>query len=159
MRALGNFLWHIPFLGFVSALIAFFVGALFYVTFIGLPIAKGLFELGNFLLAPFTRSTISEKHELLKNQKIQSSIHDFFKVIAFILYFPFGIANTILIICRIPALFLSIIGIPVALVLIKSLPTIFNPIGKICVPKAVADEIKRRSDQKIADQYLKHTEN
>ena len=39
----------------------------------------------------------------------------------------------------------------------KMLPTIFNPIGKVCVPKEVADEIaKLKSSNTLDDYKAKH---
>jgi uncharacterized membrane protein YccF (DUF307 family) len=40
-------------------------------------------------------------------------------------------------------LIFSIVGIPVALVLAKSVGTYFNPVNKKCVPQEVADEITK----------------
>ena len=61
-----------------------------------------------------------------------------------ILYFPFGLILAIVTIFQIIGLLITIIGIPVALVLAKSLGTYFNPVNKVCVPKAVADEVSSR---------------
>ncbi len=59
-------------------------------------------------------------------------------------YLPFGILTSLVTIAQIFLLFITIIGIPVALVLAKSLPTYFNPVGKICVDSEFADELKRQ---------------
>lgn len=56
-------------------------------------------------------------------------------------------------IIQIVELFITIIGIPVALVLAKSLGTYFNPVNKICVPKAVKDELEKRNAK---EQVAKH---
>ena len=61
-----------------------------------------------------------------------------------IIYFPVGLILAIVTICQIIGLCISIIGIPVALVLAKSLGTYFNPVNKVCVPIEVEDEIYRR---------------
>jgi uncharacterized membrane protein YccF (DUF307 family) len=42
------------------------------------------------------------------------------------------------------AAFVTIIGIPVAIVTAKSLGTFLLPVNKICVPKAVSDEVESR---------------
>ena len=39
---------------------------------------------------------------------------------------------------------ISIVGIPVALVIAKSLGTLLNPVNKVCVSAAVAEELERR---------------
>ncbi len=48
---------------------------------------------------------------------------------------PLGLLLAIATIFQIAGLFISIVGIPVALVLAKTVGTYFNPINKICVPK------------------------
>ena len=62
-----------------------------------------------------------------------------------ILYLPFGIVFVILSAIQVFALCLSIVGIPVALVIAKSLGTVLNPVNKVCVPSAVAEEVARRN--------------
>jgi len=42
MRTLGNILWHVPFLGFLSALGTFIIGGLLTITVVGAPIGLGL---------------------------------------------------------------------------------------------------------------------
>ena len=47
--------------------------------------------------------------------------------------------------------FIFIVTIPVALVVAKSLGTVLNPVNKVCVPIAVAEELERRKgEQQIA---------
>ena len=67
----------------------------------------------------------------------------------------FGLFITIITIFQIAFLFITIIGAPVALVLAKSLGTFFNPVNKVCVPKAQSEEISRRKSEKQDDEYLK----
>ena len=57
MRTLGNILWHIPFLGFLSALGTFLIGGLMVITIIGAPLGLGLIQLSKFLLSPFSSLT------------------------------------------------------------------------------------------------------
>jgi uncharacterized membrane protein YccF (DUF307 family) len=61
-----------------------------------------------------------------------------------ILYFPFGLFLAVITIFQICLLSISIIGIPVAIVLAKSLSTYFNPVNKICVPRCVITELERK---------------
>lgn len=149
MKALGNILWHVPFLGFLLALVTFLIGGLLVITVIGAPIGLGLIQLSKFLLTPFSSVMISKKDLKADQNKLWQT----FGIIVRILYFPFGLFLTIITIFQIAGLFISIIGIPVALVLAKSLGTYFNPVNKICVPKAVADEVTSR---KAKDQVDKH---
>ena len=61
MRTLGNILWHVPFLGFLSALGTFLIGGLLVITVIGAPLGLGLIQLSKFLLTPFSSAMISKK--------------------------------------------------------------------------------------------------
>ena len=49
MKTLGNILWHVPFLGFLTALGTFLVGGLLVITVIGAPLGLGLIQLSKFL--------------------------------------------------------------------------------------------------------------
>ncbi len=149
MRTLGNILWHIPFLGFLTAFGTFLIGVLLVITIIGAPIGLGLIQLSKFLLTPFSSAMIS-KQDLNVDQNL---LWQTFSFIVRILYFPFGLVFAIATIFQIAALFISIVGIPLALVLAKSLGTYFNPVNKICVPKAVQIELEQR---KAKQQVAKH---
>ncbi|RLD58874.1 MAG: hypothetical protein DRJ01_12035 [Bacteroidetes bacterium] len=137
MRTLGNILWHVPFLGFVSALVTFLLGGLLVITIIGAPIGLGLIQLSKFLLTPFSKEMIN-KNDLGEKQ---NALWKTFGILVRILYFPIGLILAIANLFQIAGLFISIIGIPVAIILAKSLGTYFNPVNKICVSKAVADNI------------------
>ena len=150
MRTLGNILWHVPFLGFLSALGTFLIGGLLVITVIGAPLGFGLIQLSKFLLTPFSCAMVS-KEDLNSDQ---NKLWQTFGVIVRILYFPFGLLLAVATVFQIVGLFISIIGIPVALVLAKSLGTYFNPVNKICVPKAVADEVESRKAKEQVDKHL-----
>jgi uncharacterized membrane protein YccF (DUF307 family) len=153
MRTLGNILWHIPFLGFLNALFTFLLGGLLVITVIGAPLGLGLIQLSKFYLTPFSKAMISKSD--LKTD--QNKLWKTFGIIVRILYFPFGLVLAILTVIQIAGLFISLIGIPVALVLAKSLSTYFNPVNKICVPKAVADELAQRKAKEQVDKDLGQT--
>lgn len=102
------------------------------------------------MLTPFSSSLVS-KEELKTDQ---NKLWKTFSVIVRILYFPFGLVLAIFNIAQIAGLFISIIGIPNALVLAKSLGTYFNPVNKICVPKAVETELDRRKAEQQVKKYL-----
>lgn len=150
MRTLGNILWHVPFLGFLSALGTFLIGGLLVITVIGAPLGLGLIQLSKFLLTPFSSAMISKKELKADQNKLWQT----FGIIVRILYFPFGLFLAVVTIFQIVGLFISIIGIPVALVLAKSLGTYFNPVNKTCVPKAVADEVTSRKAKEQVDKHL-----
>ncbi|HNX03963.1 MAG TPA: YccF domain-containing protein [Opitutales bacterium] len=140
MRTLGNILWHIPFLGFIDALIAFLLGMLLTVTVVAAPIGLGLIQFSKFLLLPYsqemvTKSDLQEKTNLLWGT---------WSLLVRILYFPIGLIAALIVLVKIVGLCISIVGIPVAIVLAKGLGTFFNPVGKICVPISVAEEAERR---------------
>lgn len=150
MRTLGNILWHVPFLGFLSALGTFLIGGLLVITVIGAPLGLGLIQLSKFLLTPFSSAIISKKDLKADQNKLWQT----FGIIVRILYFPFGLFLAVVTVFQIAGLFITIIGIPVALVLAKSLGTYFNPVNKTCVPKAVADEVASRKAKEQVDKHL-----
>lgn len=150
MKTLGNILWHFPFLGFVNALLTFLLGGILVITVIGSPIGLGLIQLSKFLLAPFSSSMLDKKDLNIEQNAIWKS----FGFIIRILYFPFGLLLALLTILEIAGLFVSIVGIPIAIVLAKSLSTFFNPVNKKCVPVAVADEILQRKTREQVNKHL-----
>jgi uncharacterized membrane protein YccF (DUF307 family) len=75
-------------------------------------------------------------------------------VIVRILYFPFGLFLAVVTIFQIAALFVTLVGIPVALVLAKSLGTYFNPVHKTCVPVAVKNELEQRAAKAQVAKHL-----
>ena len=150
MKLLGNILWHFPFFGFLTALFTWLFGGLLVITVVGAPIGLGLIQLSKFLLAPFSRSMIDKKELNAEQNKLWKS----FGFIIRILYFPFGLALAILTIFQIAGLFITLIGIPMAIILAKSLSTYFNPVNKKCVPQSVKDELERRKAKEEVDKHL-----
>jgi len=140
MRTLGNILWHIPFLGFVSAITVWLLGLLLTITVIAAPIGLGLMELGKFLFWPFGQTMVSKADMNVE----QNAVWKAYSTIVMVLYFPLGLILAVVAIFQIVGLFISILGIPVALVVAKSLGTYLNPVNKICVHSAVAEEVERR---------------
>lgn len=140
MRTLGNIIWHIPFLGFLNAFFAFLLGSFCVLTVVAAPIGLGLLQYAKFLMKPFGQVMISKK-EL---NRPSNALWDTYSWIVKIIYLPFGIILTIITICQIIPLFFSIVGIPVAAVLAKSLGTFLNPVNKICISDAMDFEIQRR---------------
>lgn len=151
MRTLANILWHIPFLGFLSALTSFLLGSLLVITIIAAPIGLGLIQYSKFLMAPFSYSMVSRSDLELPSNPLWAS----YSFIIKILYLPFGIILCIAEMIQIVGLCLTIVGIPMAIILVKSLTTYLQPVGKICVPSTVVDEIELRKRQKEADKYFR----
>lgn len=142
MRTLGNILWHFPFLGFINAFLTFVIGLLLTVIVIPAPLGLGLMELGRFYLAPFTRRMVRDS-DLDPHAKF--GMWNAYPWLVMILWFPFGLVLAVGAVVQVFFLCLSIVGIPVAIVVAKSIGTIFNPVGKRCVSAAVADELERRA--------------
>lgn len=140
MNTIGNILWHIPFLGFLTAISTLFLGALLTITIIAAPVGLGLIEYGKFLLWPFGNGMVDRKYLPGKVNPIWKA----YSTLIWLLYLPFGIVLAFLNLLQGITLFLTIIGIPVALVIFKSLGTFLNPVNKKCVPVGVQMEVMRR---------------
>jgi uncharacterized membrane protein YccF (DUF307 family) len=149
LRTLGNILWHFPFFGFVSAAFYWLLGLLLTLLVVTAPIGLGLMEYGKFLLAPFGHAMVS-KSDL---QMTQNPLWRTYSALVMLIYLPFGLLFTVVSIIHVVTACLGIVTIPVALVVAKSLGTVLNPVNKICVPTAVADEIERRNGMAAADRY------
>lgn len=149
MRTLGNILWHFPFFGFLLAALTYLAGGILTATVVAAPIGLGLMEYGKFLFAPFTRSMIRASDLEAKPNNAWKT----YSTVITVLYFPFGLILGGILVIQIALLFFTIVGIPVAIVLAKSLGTYVNPVNKKCVSQAVADELARRDAQ---SQISKH---
>jgi uncharacterized membrane protein YccF (DUF307 family) len=150
MRTLGNILWHFPFFGFVSAALTWLFGALLTITVIAAPIGLGLMEYGKFLFVPFGHAMVSKSDLNVQ----QNPLWKAYSTVIMILYLPFGILGLLVSVVQVALLCLTVVGIPVALVIAKSLGTILNPVNKQCVPSAVADELERRRAQATVAKHL-----
>lgn len=150
MKTLGNILWHFPFFGFVNATIVYILGLILTATVVAAPIGLGLMEYGKFLFAPFGRAMVN-KSELNVEQ---NPAWKTYSTIVTIIYLPFGLLMALVAVIQVFALCLTIVGIPVALVIAKSLGTYVNPVNKKCVHSAVRDELDRRNAQMVLDENL-----
>ncbi len=146
MKTLGNILWYFPFFGFLNAIVVWIVAGLWAVTIVGLPIAKGLFEFGKFLLKPFGNEMIAmEKAGDAGAAKLWNT---WGKVLGIVWIVCFGWWMAIIAVFQIAGLFISIVGIPVAIVMAKSIGVYINPVGKTCVPSLLKEEIERAKIRK-----------
>ncbi|MBF0323454.1 YccF domain-containing protein [Magnetospirillum moscoviense] len=141
MRALGNILWHIPFLGFVNAGLTFLLGLLLTATVVAAPIGLGLMQLGKFFLAPFGHEMVA-RSDAMPNQDSNPAWKTY-STIVMIIWLPLGLLLAIGTIIQVILLFISILGIPVAAALAKTVGTMFNPVGKVCVTSEAAAEIRK----------------
>ncbi|NTW11355.1 MAG: hypothetical protein HGB36_14265 [Chlorobiaceae bacterium] len=140
MKTLGNILWHFPFFGFVSAILVYLLGLVLTVTVVAAPIGLGLMEYGKFLFVPFGHAMVSKSELNVR----QNPVWKAYSAIVMILYLPLGLILAVIAVFQVAAQFVTIINIPVALVIAKSLGTYLNPVNKICVRIAVVEEIERR---------------
>ncbi len=150
-----NALWHFPFLGFVSALSYAVAGVFVCCTIIFIPLGISYFQIAKFLMSPFSCELVSRKDLALFNQNLEKEgvLLSVLGTVNKILCIPFGLILAAASCVQMLACFVSLIGIPLGMVYWKMLPTIFNPIGKICVPKEVADEIEKLKSNKTLDNY------
>lgn len=150
MKTIGNILWHFPFFGFVTATFTWIFGALLTATVVAAPIGLGLMEYGKFLFWPFGNAMVSKSQLNVEQNKAWKT----YSAIISIIYLPFGLFLTICAIFQVIALCISIIGIPAAMVVAKSLNTYLNPVHKKCVAGAVVDELNRRKAQEQVKKHL-----
>lgn len=149
MRAFGNVVWHFPFFGFLSALSLAIIGGLLVLTVVFAPLGLGVLQIAKFYLAPFSYGIVSEKD--LGRPESSAASHQAWKAwsgIAGILWIVFfGWWMFLLAVIQAGLTFLTIIFIPLGIIVVKTLPAIFNPVGKVCVSRAVAEEIQTRKDR------------
>ncbi|MDR2175889.1 MAG: hypothetical protein LBO82_08130 [Synergistaceae bacterium] len=150
MRTLGNILWHFPCFGFLQAFVVFIVGTILTITIVGSPIGLGLIQYSRFLLAPFSYEMVDQK----TLGKEQSKAWEIFSLIIWIIYLPFGVVAFIVGLAQTVVLVITIIGIPLAVIVVKSLGVYFKPIGKVCVPLSVGNELRRRKADEDVKKYL-----
>jgi len=149
-----NILWHVPFLGFILALLTALGGVLCCITIIFLPHGMGMFQLAKFYLWPHGHAMVSNKFITQLTGKKQSVLWRSLSLINRIIYFPFGLILVIVMSIAVFISFFSIIGIPTGLVYIKALSTLFNPVNKVCVPAVV---LKIMEERMMAACYRKGT--
>ena len=143
MNGCLNILWHFPFFGFLFAFFYALFGAILCCTVVLYPVGLGFFQIARFLLTPFSSALVTRKELDLVRPEERSTAAAAFSTVITILYFPFGLIAAAGALFAMIGEFLSIIGIPCGIVWFKALTAIFMPVDRICVPKAVADEIAR----------------
>lgn len=143
MNGCLNILWHFPFFGFLFAFFYALFGVILCCTVVLYPVGLGFFQIARFLLTPFSSALVTRKELDLVRPEERSTAAAAFSTVITILYFPFGLIAAAGALFAMIGEFLSIIGIPCGIVWFKALPAIFMPVDRICVPKAVADEIAR----------------
>lgn len=155
MRALATLLWHIPFLGFLSAAYCFFWGAIFTATVVGAPVGAGLFELGKFLLAPFGHRMVDASQ--LKTELSRNTVWRVWGWIVMIIWLPFGVLAAIALAIQAFFCCLTIVGIPAGVAAARALGTVLNPVGKKMITAELKQELARRKASAQADAVIART--
>lgn len=152
MRVLGNILWHIPFCGFLFALIYCIMGLLLCCTVILIPLGRGYFQMAKFMLAPFSYRMVSRRDLVWIGRSTDGTAMAAFSLVIRILYFPFGLLAALSAVGLIVGEAVTIVGIPSAIVWAKLFSSIFNPINKVCIDRDDAELIARlKADNRAAN--------
>ena len=150
MRTLGNILWHFPFFGFVTAIFYWLLGLLLTVLVVTAPLGLGLHGVRQVpVRAVRPRHGQQDGPEGRAERRVARLFdhhHDS--------DLPFGLIFVVLSAVQVFVSCISIIGIPVALVIAKSLGTVLNPVNKVCVPSSVRDELARRQATADVAKYV-----
>lgn len=153
MNTFLNVLWHFPFFGFILAILTAITGLLFCISIIGLPIGLGLLQFSLFLFWPHGYAMVSKSDLELLTEKKRPLWWKIFALIIRIFYFPIGLIEAVVMSFFGLLEFISLIGIPQGLVTMKSISTYFNPVNKVRVPQAVADQIKEIKRERAIQRY------
>lgn len=140
MRTLLNILWHFPLFGFVTAATCYLIGLILVATVVAAPIGSGLMEYGKFLLSPFSSAMVSKNDLDIEQNEAWKA----YGTIITICYLPFGIMLAMAGIIQALFLCLTIVGIPFAVIIAKSMSTMLNPVNKKCVSRSTKQELDRR---------------
>lgn len=147
MRAILNFLWFV--LGGVFMGLGWWlVGAVAFLTIVGIPWGKACFVIGQFTFFPFGREAVSRK-ELNNRDDIGTGS---LGLVGNILWFVFaGVWLAIGHVLSAIACFITIIGIPFGVQHLKLAGIALAPIGKTIVTKEVAAAARRQgADEAVA---------
>lgn len=148
MRLLGNIIWFILG-GWWNFLVYAFLGVLFCITIIGIPIGKSMFQYAKLMALPFGKVIMKETE--IKGKENVAAVRRVGGLIANIIWLPFGIVTFIANIGLMIASAITIIGIPVAIVIAKSCTFLLWPVGAKVITKEEAETIRmERSMMKVA---------
>ncbi|MGZ3845693.1 MAG: YccF domain-containing protein [Flavisolibacter sp.] len=134
MRAIGNLLWFILG-GVIMGLAWWFVGAIAFITIIGIPWARACFVIGNFSFFPFGKEAIN-RNELTQQKDIGTGVLGLLGNIIWFLFAGLWLALGHVISAIFS--FITIIGIPFGIQHLKLAGIAIFPIGKTIVTKEVA---------------------
>ena len=141
MTPILNLLWFILG-GFVMGLAWWVIGAVAFITIVGIPWARACFVIGQFSFFPFGQEAISRRI-LYGREDIGTSA---LGTLGNILWFIFaGIWLAIGHVVSAILCFVTIIGIPFGIQHLKLAGIALAPIGMVVVPKEVAQDARRRA--------------
>lgn len=132
MRTLGNILWFIIG-GWWHALIWLLWGVLFCCTIVGIPIGKACFQYAKLIAFPFGKVVVRET--FIKGKENVSGIRRFFGTLANIIWLPIGIFMFFMSIGTIILSCITIIFIPYAIILARSVKFTLWPVGAKVITK------------------------
>lgn len=146
---LFNIVWFI-FIGWWSSLAWLIIAIHFAITIIGIPIAKSCLEFAKLNAFPYGKEIIKETE--LKGESEVSSLRKIGGLVLNIIWFPIGVLASFSYLVFGLFSFVTVIGIPVGVVMIRMAKFVLFPIGaKVVTQKqayasAVANEIAKRSN-------------
>ena len=139
MGAIGNFLWFIMG-GVFMGLGWWLVGAIAFVTVIGIPWGKACFVIGSFAFFPFGKEAVSRKTMTQKDDVGTGGLG----LLGNIVWFVFaGFWLAVGHVLSAVACFFSIIGIPFGIQHLKLAGIALAPIGKTIISKDVAAAVRK----------------
>lgn len=134
ITTIGNVLWFLLG-GFFSGLAWWLVGLIMFVSIVGIPWGKACFVIGQFSFFPFGKEAIDRKDLTGQNDVGTGTLGCLGNVIWFVfggLWLAIGHVLSAI------ACFVTILGIPFGIQHLKLAGLAIAPIGKMIVPKEVA---------------------
>jgi uncharacterized membrane protein YccF (DUF307 family) len=148
MRVIGNFIWFI-FGGIFMGLFWWLIGALAYLSIIGIPWGKACFVIGQFSFLPFGKETI-RRNELTGTRDIGTGAIGLIGNIVWLLLAGIWLALGHVIAAILN--FITIIGIPLGIQHLKLASVSLAPIGQTVVSKEMGAATRsENARQDIAD--------
>lgn len=138
MRTGANILWFLLG-GWALGLGWWFAAVVMAISIIGLPWARACFEIGKLSFAPFGRDVVSHA-ELVGGSSVGLGA---FRFLANLLWLPFGLMLAISHLLHGCLMFVTIIGIPLALQDFKLAGISLFPVGKRVVTVELAEAARR----------------
>jgi uncharacterized membrane protein YccF (DUF307 family) len=145
VRTGANILWFVLG-GFIAAFAWFLAGLVMAVSIVGLPWARGCWEIGTLNLHPFGRDVVSVG-ELRGGADPVAGVA---RLIGNLIWLPFGLILAVLHVLHGAVLFCTVIGIPFALQHFKLAAISLAPVGK----RVVLDEVYQAARTRNAMERL-----